>query len=362
MNPPTLTWSKGTVKLIDQTRLPGKLKYIICRDVKTLWRAIKTLQVRGAPALGVAAGFGVLLGLKNFKGLGRRPFEKKFNEICDYIGASRPTAVNLFNALAEMRKVVSECPSASVKELKGLLEKKALEIYEQDRRVCRQMGKNGAKFIKNGGTYLTVCNAGALATVDYGTALGVFYAAKEAGKRFHVYSCETRPLLQGARLTCWELLRAKIDVTLICDNMAATLMRQGKIDAVFAGADRIALNGDTANKIGTYSLAVLAKHHNIPFYIVAPQSTFDMSTKTGDGIVIEERDAQEVACFAGVATAPKGVKVFNPAFDVTPHELITAIITEKNILELSPAFSLTKKRAIKQCEPTVSVFDVGRVK
>ncbi len=213
------------------------------------------------------------------------------------------------------------------------------------------MGKHGAKFIKKDGTYLTICNAGALATVDYGTALGVFYAAKEAGKSFKVYSCETRPLLQGARLTCWELLRAKIDTTLICDSMAATLMKQGKIDAVFAGADRIALNGDTANKIGTYSLAVLAKHHKIPFYIVAPTSTFDTTTKTGDGIVIEERNIDEVTCFAAVPTAPKGIKVFNPAFDVTPYQLITAIVTEKGILELPLTPSLKKERRAKKPAP-----------
>ncbi len=291
------------------------------------------MQVRGAPALGVAAGFGVLLGIKNFKSKDRGQFEKEFLRICDYIGTSRPTAVNLFNVLAEMKQVFVNHPKASVKEVKILLEKRALEIYEQDRRVCRQMGKNGARFIKTGGTYLTICNAGALATVDYGTALGVFYAAKERGKSFKVYSCETRPLLQGARLTCWELLRAKIDTTLICDSMAATLMKQGKIDAVFAGADRIALNGDTANKIGTYSLAVLAKHHKIPFYIVAPRSTFDTTTKTGDRIVIEERSSDEVVCFAGFPTAPKGIKVFNPAFDVTPYQLITAIVTENGILK-----------------------------
>ncbi len=357
MNPPTLTWSKGVVRLIDQTLLPAKLKYITCRDVKTLWHAIKTLQVRGAPALGVAAGFGVLLGIKNFKGKDRLRFEKELTAICDYIGTSRPTAVNLFNVLAEMRTVVSAHPSATVGELKRLLEKKALEIYEHDRRVCRQMGKHGAKFIKNGGTYLTICNAGALATVDYGTALGVFYAAKEMGKSFKVYSCETRPLLQGARLTCWELARAKIDTTLICDSMAATLMKQGKIDAVFAGADRIALNGDSANKIGTYSLAVLAKHHKIPFYIVAPTSTFDTTTKTGDGIVIEERNSQEVTCFATVPTAPKGIKVFNPAFDVTPYQLITSIITEKGILELPLTSSLTKEGGVKK--PAFAFKDRG---
>ncbi|MCB9757402.1 MAG: S-methyl-5-thioribose-1-phosphate isomerase [Candidatus Omnitrophica bacterium] len=334
MNSPTLTWSNGAVKLIDQTLLPSTLKYIICRDVKTLWQAIKTLQVRGAPALGVAAGFGVLLGIKNFKGFDRQKFEKEFLQLCDYIGSSRPTAVNLFNVLTQMKRVVAAHPQASVRELKDLLKREALAIYQEDRRVCRQIGKNGQKLIKSGGTYLTVCNAGALATVDYGTALGVFYAAKEAGKTFKVYSCETRPLLQGARLTCWELLRAKIDTTLICDNMAGALMQQGKIDGVFAGADRIALNGDAANKIGTYSLAVLAKYHRIPFYIVAPRSTFDCQTPTGQGIVIEQRKREEVATFAGVVTAPKGVNVFNPAFDVTPHSLIEGIVTENGILKL----------------------------
>ncbi len=336
MNFPTLTWSNGAVKLIDQTLLPGTLKYIICRDVKTLWQAIKTLQVRGAPALGVAAGFGVLLGIKNFKGSDRQKFNKEFDQLCDYIGSSRPTAVNLFNVLADMKDVVAAHPQASVSQLKDVLKEKALAIYEEDRRVCRQMGKNGQKLIKQGGTYLTICNAGALATVDYGTALGIFYAAKEAGKTFKVYSCETRPLLQGARLTCWELLRAKIDTTLICDNMAGTLMQQGKVDGVFAGADRIALNGDSANKIGTYSLAVLAKYHKIPFYIVAPRSTFDSETLTGQGIVIEQRRSEEVTTFAGVVTAPKGVNVFNPAFDVTPHSLIAGIVTENGILKLAP--------------------------
>ncbi len=332
MNSPTITWSNTTVKLIDQTQLPGKLKYITCRDVQTLWQAIKTLQVRGAPAIGVAAGFGVLLGIKNFKGEDQKKFVAEFHRICDYVGSSRPTAVNLFNVLAEMKAVVAKNPQATPAQLKILLKKCALDIYELDRRVCRQMGMKGQKFIKNGGTYMTICNAGALATVDYGTALGVFYAAKEKGKTFKVYSCETRPLLQGARLTTWELLRAGIDTTLICDSMAASVMRDKKIDGIFAGADRIALNGDTANKIGTYSLAVLAKHHKIPFYIVAPLSTFDAKAKTGKQIPIEERGAEEVVNFAGTPTAPKDVKVFNPAFDVTPHELISATITEEGMM------------------------------
>lgn len=329
---PTIEWKGNSCRLIDQTLLPGKFKVITCRDVKTLWHAIKTLQVRGAPAIGVAAGFGVLLGINPFKGEDRKKFVAEFNKICDYVGSSRPTAVNLFNVLAEMKDVVAKNPKASPSQLKTLLKKRALEIAELDRRVCRQMGMNGQKFIKNGGTYMTVCNAGALATVDYGTALGVFYAAKEKGKTFKVFSCETRPLLQGARLTTWELLRAKIDTTLICDSMAASVMRDKGINGIFAGADRIAVNGDTANKIGTYSLAVLAKHHGIPFYIVAPRSTFDTKAKTGKQIPIEERGREEVVNFAGTPTAPQDVKVFNPAFDVTPHELITATITEEGIL------------------------------
>lgn len=328
----TIKWTGQCARMIDQTKLPNTFEYVDCRDVAALWEAIKNLRVRGAPAIGVAAAFGVLLGIKNLQGLNRLQFNRAFLKVCDYIGSSRPTAVNLFNALDEMKKVVADHPTVPVARIKRLLKKRALEMYEQDRRVCRHMGRHGAKLIQNGKTYLTVCNAGALATVDYGTALGVFYAAQEAGKKFKVISCETRPLLQGARLTTWELLRAKIDTTLICDNMAATLMRQGKIHGVFAGADRIALNGDAANKIGTYSLAVLARHHNIPFYIVAPVSTFDRKTQTGAGIPIEERHAREVTCFAGTPTAPKGVKVYNPAFDVTPHELICGIVTEKGIL------------------------------
>ncbi len=329
---PTIKWINGAVKIIDQRTLPGKLEFIVCKDIKTLWKAIKTLAVRGAPALGVAAAFGVLLGAKKFKGNNRRNFENHLKITCDYIGSSRPTAVNLFNALTRMKEVLKENPRASVSELQSLLKDEAFAIFEEDRRACRQMGRFGAKLIKNGHRLLTVCNAGALATVDYGTALGVFYSAKNNGKQFSVYSCETRPLLQGARLTTWELLKEKIDTTLICDNMAATLMRQKKIDAVFAGADRIASNGDTANKIGTYSLAVLAKHHGIPFYIVAPYSTFDLKIQSGRQIPIEERKSEEVTHMGGRAIATKGVKVYNPAFDVTDFKLISAIVTEKGII------------------------------
>jgi methylthioribose-1-phosphate isomerase len=328
----TIKWTKDCARIIDQTKLPNSLEYIDCRDVKTMWEAIKRLSVRGAPAIGVAGAFGVLLGLKDFKGNNRDAFIRHVHKTCDYLATSRPTAVNLFTMIDRMRAVVDNDKGSDVAALIKKLHEKANEIYVEDQKVCRTMGDHGAKLIKNGMSALTVCNAGALATADYGTALGVFYSAKAAGKKFRVTSCETRPLLQGARLTCWELTKNKIDTTLICDNMAATLMAQGKIDIIFAGADRIASNGDAANKIGTYMLAVLAKHHNVPFYIVAPKSTFDLKIKTGKQIPIEERKPEEVTNFAGTPTAPKGVKVYNPAFDVTPAELIHGIVTEYGII------------------------------
>ena len=328
----TIEWKNNMVNIIDQTKLPGKLVYINCRDVDTMWHAIKRLSVRGAPAIGVAVAFGVLLGVQKSRGNDRAKFLKLFHKTCDHLATSRPTAVNLFNMLDRMKAVVTRYPSAGVDQLKKLLHREAMAIFKEDQRVCRTMGDHGAKLIKNGMTALTICNAGALATVDYGTAQGVFYSAKKMGRKFKVFSCETRPLLQGARLTCWELMREKINTTLICDNMAATLMKQGRVDIIFTGADRIAANGDAANKIGTYMLAVLAKHHGVPFYIVAPRSTFDLKTCTGAQIPIEERKAEEVTHFAGVATAPKGVKVYNPAFDVTPANLISGIVTEYGII------------------------------
>ncbi|MBF0122453.1 MAG: S-methyl-5-thioribose-1-phosphate isomerase [Candidatus Omnitrophica bacterium] len=333
MSVKTILWTGKVVRLIDQTRLPKKLVYIDCCEVEPLWWAIKELKVRGAPALGIAAAFAVLLGVKKFKGDDTQQFRSYILKLCDYIATSRPTAVNLFNALNQMRGLVLKNPKCSVPVLKAVLESEALAIYEEDRAVCRAMGRHGARLIKNGGTYMTVCNAGALATADYGTALGVFYAAKDVRKKFSVFSLETRPLLQGARLTTWELLRNKIDVTLICDNMAATVMKNRKIDAIFTGADRIASNGDAANKIGTYMLAVLAKHHGVPFYVVAPKTTFDLNIKSGVQIPIEERAADEVRHFHGTQTAPQGVKVFNPAFDVTPATLITGIVTEYGLIQ-----------------------------
>ena len=349
MPAPTIQWIGNSVKIIDQRKLPAKLEFIVCKDVNVLWKAIRTLAVRGAPALGVAAGFGVLLGIKRFQGNDRKAFEKHIEKVCRYIGTSRPTAVNLFNVMERMREIISRNKKASVAQLKQLLKKEAIKIYEEDRATCRAMGGFGARLIRNGFRIMTICNAGALATVDYGTALGVMYSAKKNGKKFKVFACETRPLLQGARLTAWELVKEKIDTTLIADNMAATLMKQEKVDAIFTGADRIASNGDAANKIGTYNLAVLAHHHGIPFYIVAPFSSFDMNIKSGKQIPIEERKSEEITHFAEKRIAPEGVNVYNPAFDVTDHALITAIVTEAGIIH--PPFKANIKKMAFQHAP-----------
>lgn len=330
---PTIEWKNGKVRLIDQTRLPGKLVYIDCKDVKRLWHAIKRLEVRGAPAIGIAGALGVVLGVKDSKARDFGQFLRKLERIVAFLGSARPTAVNLFWALERMRDAALKNSQKSVHEIKKILLKEAFKIIAEDKAACRRMAAFGAGLIKNGDTILTHCNAGALATADYGTALGVIYRAKEQGKKIKVYADETRPLLQGARLTCWELMQHKIDVTLICDNMAASLMSQGKIDKIFVGADRIAKNGDAANKIGTYNLAVLANYHKIPFYVVAPMSTFDLTLKTGREIPIEQRNPIEVTQIGNKTIAPKSIKVYNPAFDVTPNNLITAIITEKGIFK-----------------------------
>ncbi len=342
----TISWVNGHARLIDQTKLPTKLEYIDCHDVETMWQAIKRLSVRGAPAIGVAAAFGVLLGLKTFKGNDRNKFFVHFKKTCDYVASSRPTAVNLFNAIKRFKAVVESHPGYSVSDLKEIFQREAMRIYEEDRVLCRRMAAFGAPLIKKGSRLLTICNTGALATVDYGTAVGVMYLAKAQGKKFKVYACETRPLLQGARLNTWELLRNKIDTTLICDSMAASLMNKGEIDMVFVGADRIAANGDTANKIGTYSLAVLARHHRIPFYIVAPFSTFDLEIASGKEIPIEQRNPDEVVLWGGRQIAPKGVKVYNPAFDVTDHKLITAIVTDRGVIR--PPFKTNIKKTFAQ--------------
>ena len=332
---PTIEWEgdiSGRVRLIDQTLLPTELKFVYCEDIKSIWHAIKTLMVRGAPAIGIAAAMGVVLGIKDIHAKNTDAFLKELKQATTYLGTSRPTAVNLFWGLARMERVAQENKGKSVQEIKEILLHEALKIQNEDKVICRQIGENGVGLIKDGSGILTHCNAGGLATADYGTALAVLFKAKEQGKRIAVYADETRPLLQGARLTAWELLHAGIDVTLICDSMAAHVMKLGKVQCVIVGADRIAANGDTANKIGTFGVSILAKEHGIPFYVAAPVSTFDLTIKSGDEIPIEERSPEEVTNGFGKKTAPEGIKVFNPAFDVTPARNITAIITEKGVI------------------------------
>ncbi|MHC4660525.1 MAG: S-methyl-5-thioribose-1-phosphate isomerase [Planctomycetota bacterium] len=320
---------EGCVRIIEQTLLPLEKVELDIKDVGVLYDAIVRLAVRGAPLLGIVGAYGIMLGIQGANDT--QSLMDALETTSDRLAGSRPTAVNLFWAIKRMRKVARENADLDVNELRERLFTEAKNIQEEDIRMGREMGKNGAQYIMNGDAVLTHCNAGALATGGYGTALGVFFAAQEAGKKFSVYSCETRPLLQGARLTTWELKEAGIPVTLITDGMAAMLMKAGKINSVMTGADRIAGNGDAANKIGTYCHAVAAKVHNIPFYIVAPLSTFDMSISSGDQIPIEERDSLEVAEFRGVRVAPEGIDIYNPAFDVTPAECITGIISEAGV-------------------------------
>ncbi len=344
----SINWVKNGIKIIDQTKIPAKLEYLHITDLKVLWNAIKELKVRGAPALGAAAALGVYLGIKDSKAKNFLEFSKEMDEVIKYLGSSRPTARNLFWGLERMASVAVHNKDKAVKEIKLLLYKECLNIMEEDRVSCRNIGKFGEALIKNNDTILTICNAGILATVDYGTALAVMYKSKEANKKFKVYSCETRPLLQGARLTTWELYNKGIDVTLICDSMAATLMKQGLISKVITGADRIAANGDSANKIGTYNLAVLAHYHKIPFYIAAPESTFDCSIPDGNHIHIEERPAAEIKeLFFKDVVVHKKVKVFNPAFDVTDNKLITGIISDKGIIY--PPYKQNIKKVLGVC-------------
>ncbi len=329
----SIEWKNGKIRIIDQTQLPARLVYLNISDLRDLWQAIKVLKVRGAPALGAAAGLGVYLGIKDSRARDFAAFNKELEKVTAYLGSSRPTARNLFWGLERMYGVALKNKAKDIDGIKNILFKEANKIIEEDRVACRNIGRYGARLIRKNDTILTVCNAGILATIDYGTALGVIYRAEEEGKNVKVYACETRPLLQGARLTVWELKKKGVDVTLNCDNMAATLMGQGKIDKVIAGADRIAANADTANKIGTYSLAVLAHYHKIPFYIAAPASTFDLSIQKGKDIPIEQREAEEVTeLFFKNRMSHADIKVYNPAFDVTPHELISAIITDKGII------------------------------
>jgi methylthioribose-1-phosphate isomerase len=340
----TVEWTKEGVRMIDQRLLPNEEKYLMLRSYEEVAEAIRKMVVRGAPAIGVSAAMGIALGSQQSVGSSADDLEYDFNHICKVIGETRPTAVNLFWAIERMnsRFRMARKETSNVEEIKDTLVGEALAIYEEDLRANRNLGQFGAELITDGATVLTHCNAGALATAgDYGTALGVIRGARDAGKRVAVYADETRPFLQGARLTAWELNKDNIPVTLITDNMAGHVMKQGRVDMVVVGADRIAANGDTANKIGTYMVAVLAKEHKIPFYVAAPLSTVDLSLATGDQIPIEERDLKEVTEISNRKVAPEGIEVYNPAFDVTPNGLIAAIITDRGVAR--PPFTKSLK-------------------
>ena len=343
MNIRTIKWQDNAIKIIDQTKLPAKLCYIYIKDLKSLWQAIKEMQVRGAPALGAAAGLGVYLGLKDLSTKKLPQFKKRLAKIINFIASSRPTARNLFWGLERMRNAALLNKDKPLSKIKKILFEEAQKIISEDKISCRKIGDYGSRLIKQGDALLTICNAGILATIDYGTALGIIYSACAQGKVIKVYACETRPMLQGARLTAWELKQKGVSVTLVCDMIAATLMRQGKVNKVIVGADRIAANGDSANKVGTYNLAILAHYHRLPFYVAAPASTFDLKIDCGEKIPIEERDGREITeMFFKKPVAPKGIKVINPAFDVTPHNLITAIITDKGVIKPPYKKNITK--------------------
>ncbi|MEO1994956.1 MAG: S-methyl-5-thioribose-1-phosphate isomerase [Planctomycetaceae bacterium] len=333
---PTLRWcgdTDGTLKLIDQTRLPMETVEIDCVCVEDVWQAIRRLSVRGAPAIGVSAAYGVVLGVQQSTLKTRADFDARLDEVIDYLASSRPTAVNLFWALERMRSVASGAPRAGVAEVHQLLLTAAQQIELEDRQMCHDIGQHGAQLLEGVHGVLTHCNAGGLATAGEGTALSVIFAAAAANPELHVYADETRPLLQGARLTSWELQQRDISVTVICDSAAGWVMQQGRVQAIVTGADRIAANGDTANKIGTYSVAMLARSHNIPFYVAAPSSTFDLSLSSGTDIPLEQRPPEEICQGFGLQTVPSGVDVFNPAFDVTPADLIQALITERGLIQ-----------------------------
>ncbi len=328
----TIEWKEDKVILLDQRKLPVEETYVECSDYKQVADAIKAMVVRGAPAIGVTAAMGVALGTLGIDAKTFEIFSQKMESVLQTLLETRPTAVNLKWAIDRMRNLIQKNSTLPIPELKKKIQEEALTICEEDVAINRRMGNFGQALIQSGETILTHCNAGALATAGWGTALGVLYSAWEKGKRFEVIAGETRPFLQGARLTAWELQKNKIPVTLVTDNMVASLMRKRKIQKVIVGADRIAANGDVANKIGTYGVAVLAREHDIPFYVAAPLSTIDLACPTGDQIPIEERDPEEVTNFYHQRIAPEGIKVLNPAFDVTPNELVTAIITEKGIV------------------------------
>src|SRR5690349_2278906 len=341
---PTIAREVDAVVMIDQRKLPAEEVYVRCKTAQEVAKAIKTMVIRGAPAIGVAAAMGIALGIRNSKATGTQKLAAEFYRICELMAATRPTAVNLFWAIDRMKRVFARGVEVgeSVDQIKDRLDREAQLIHDEDVASCRAMGAFGAEVVPADARVLTHCNAGALATAGYGTALGVIRGAVEAGKRVAVFADETRPFLQGARLTAWELVRDGIDTTIITDNMSGALMRQGRVNFVVVGADRIAANGDTANKIGTYSVAVLAREHNVPFYVAAPLSTIDLNTPDGEHIPIEERSSKEVTHVGTSQIAPAGAQVWNPAFDVTPYHLIAGIITERGIFRAPYTESLAR--------------------
>jgi methylthioribose-1-phosphate isomerase len=345
---PTLAWTPEGVRFIDQTKLPLEESYVTATNYEQVADIIVTMVVRGAPAIGVSAAYGIALGAQQSKAATTQEFVPEFSRICDRLAATRPTAVNLFWAIDRMKQVFATllADGSAMAEIQRKLLAEAHAMYEEDIAACKAMGAYGGALLPEEGGVLTHCNAGALATCGYGTALGVIRSAVEQGKRIHVYADETRPFLQGARLTAWELMADGIPTTVICDNMAASLMRAGKIKAVVVGADRIAANGDFANKIGTYNVAILAREHGIPFYCAAPWSTIDTATPTGDAIPIEERSPVEVTHHGGKQLTPHGVGICNPAFDVTPAKYVTAIITERGVLRAPYVESLREMELI----------------
>jgi methylthioribose-1-phosphate isomerase len=344
---PTIAREADVVVMIDQRKLPSEEIYVRCSTAAEVARAIKTMVIRGAPAIGVAAAYGIALGMRKSTSTGTQKFAAEFYKTCEQMAATRPTAVNLFWAIERMKRSFAEGANAgeSVDQIKDRLDREADAIHDEDVANCRAMGAYGASVVPDDARILTHCNAGALATAGYGTALGVVRGAVEAGKRVAVFADETRPFLQGARLTAWELIRDGIETTVITDNMAGSLMRSGRVNFVVVGADRIAANGDTANKIGTYSVAVLAREHGIPFYVAAPLSTVDLKTADGSRIPIEERHAKEVTHIKGAQLAPDGALIWNPAFDVTPHHLIAGIITERGICR--PPYTESLRRSFE---------------
>jgi methylthioribose-1-phosphate isomerase len=345
---PTIDLQDDMIVMVDQRKLPAQEVYVRCRTAPEVAKAIRTMVIRGAPAIGVAAAMGIALGMRRSTAKGTNQFAVEFQKLCDLMAATRPTAVNLFWAIDRMKRAFAAGAQAgeSPEEIAKRLDREALAIHDEDVANCRAMGGHGAAMVPDGARVLTHCNAGALATAGYGSALGVIRAAVEQGKKIAVFADETRPFLQGARLTAWELVRDGIETTVITESMAGPLMRAGEIDIVVVGADRIAANGDTANKIGTYTVAVLAHEHNVPFYVAAPLSTIDLSTPDGDQIPIEERDEREVSHLGSSRLTPIGAQIRNPAFDVTPFRYISGIITERGILR--PPYSESLKQAFAE--------------